>query len=128
MGLCRSKDCKVTCCQSRRFQKKSVTWSESNHTLAAQVSVPDNLIILKTGLGIYRFFHDFTFNNFSLDTNYHVLYFEKEVIFVIINPNFLPCISLLVSVVTFQSLFCSSFSLKNALIFSSPIIKGFPSF
>ena len=45
--VCRSTGCKVTSCQSWRFEKNSAARLESNHTCAVQVPVLDNLIILK---------------------------------------------------------------------------------
>ena len=52
VGLSESKDCKVTSCQSWRFEKTSTTQPESNHTRPAQVRVLDDGIILKVGRSI----------------------------------------------------------------------------
>ena len=47
MGLCRSTGCKITSCQSWRFDKKSCPRPMSNHTSAARVRFLDDRIILQ---------------------------------------------------------------------------------
>ena len=47
VGLFRSTSCKVTSCQSLRFEKSSATRPTSNHTQGAWVWLPDDRIILQ---------------------------------------------------------------------------------